>query len=101
MRFRRIVAAAAAMVGGPRRLLFVGPPPVADDDHNVRIERLAAALFGEADRSLVQHIDLFRSLVADEGYRREIVNGDGAHPGAAGYARIAEHVMASRAWWFH
>jgi acyl-CoA thioesterase I len=99
--FRRIVAAAAAKVGGTRRVLFVGPPPVADDDHNARIERLAAALFGEAVRSVVQHIDLFRPLVADEGYRREIANGDGAHPGAAGYARIAKHVMASPAWWFH
>lgn len=99
--FRRIVAAAAAMVGGTRRVLFVGPPPVADDDHNTRIERLAAALFGEAVRGAVQHIDLFGPLVADERYRREIANGDGAHPGAAGYARIAKQVMASPAWWFH
>jgi acyl-CoA thioesterase-1 len=99
--FRRIVEAATAAVGGARRVLFVGPPPVAEDDHNARIERLAAALFAEADRSGVLHLDLFTPLVADEEYRREIANGDGAHPTAAGYARIAEHVMASPNWWFH
>jgi acyl-CoA thioesterase I len=96
--FRRIVDAAAA--GGAWRVLFVGPPPVAEDDHNTRIERLAAALFGEADRRGVPHIDLFTPLVSDESYRREIANGDGAHPTAAGYARIAEHVLTSPAWWF-
>jgi acyl-CoA thioesterase-1 len=96
--FRRIVDAATA--GGARRVLFVGPPPVADDDHNTRIERLAAALFAEAVRRDVPHIDLFTPLVADESYRHEIANGDGAHPTAAGYARIAEHVLASPTWWF-
>jgi acyl-CoA thioesterase I len=96
--FRRIVDAAAA--GGARRVLFVGPPPVADDDHNTRIERLAAALFAEAVERGVPHIDLFTPLAADESYRREIANGDGAHPSAAGYARIAEQVLASPAWWF-
>jgi acyl-CoA thioesterase I len=98
--FRRIVEAAMAMVGGARRVLFVGPPPVADDDHNARIERLAAALFVEAAKRDVLHIDLFRPLVSDVSYRREIANGDGAHPTAAGYARIAKHVLASPAWWF-
>jgi lysophospholipase L1-like esterase len=97
--FRRIVEAATA--GGVRRVLFVGPPPVADDDHNARIERLAAALFAEAVRRDVPHIDLFTPLVSDESYRREIASGDRAHPTAAGYARIAEHVLASPAWWFH
>lgn len=96
--FRRIVDAAAT--DGARRVLFVGPPPVADDDHNTRIERLAAALFVEAASRGVPHIDLFTPLVSDESYRREIANGDGAHPTAAGYARIAEHVLASPAWWF-
>jgi lysophospholipase L1-like esterase len=96
--FRQIVD--AAMAGGMRRVLFVGPPPVADDDHNTRIERLAAAFFAEAVRRDVPHIDLFTPLVADESYRLEIANGDGAHPTAAGYARIAEHVLASPAWWF-
>jgi acyl-CoA thioesterase I len=98
--FRRIVEAAMATVGGAGRVLFVGPPPVVDDDHNVRIERLAAAFFTEAARRDVLHIDLFTPLVSDESYRREIAKGDGAHPTAAGYARIAEHVLASSAWWF-
>ena len=102
--FRRIVEAATvtatAAPGGARRVLFVGPPPVAEDDHNARIDRLAAALFAEAVRSGVPYIDLFTPLVTDEEYRREIANGDGAHPTAAGYARIAVHVMASPNWWF-
>ena len=107
--FRRIVAAATAATataatatatGSASRVLFVGPPPVAEDDHNARVERLAAALFGEAVRCGVPHIDLFTPLVADERYRREVASGDGAHPNAAGYARIAEQVMASPVWWF-
>jgi acyl-CoA thioesterase-1 len=96
--FRRIADAAAAK--GARRVLFVGPPPVAEDDHNARIEHLVATLFAEADELRVPRIDLFTPLRADENYRREIANGDGAHPTAAGYARIAEIVLASPAWWF-
>jgi lysophospholipase L1-like esterase len=39
-------------------------------------------------------------LSTNERHRREIAEGDGAHPGADGYARIAAAVEASRQWWF-
>jgi acyl-CoA thioesterase I len=82
------------------RVLFVGPTPVADDSHNPRIEQLAARLLAEADRLGVPRIDLFTPLVEDADYRRQMTAGDGAHPVAAGYARMAALVMASTAWWF-
>jgi len=43
-------------------------------------------------------IDVFRPLAADGLWMREAAAFDGAHPGAAGYQRLAELVAAHPAW---
>jgi acyl-CoA thioesterase-1 len=82
-------------------VLFVGPPPVVDDDHNERIARLDAALSREAHAAGVPYIELYAPLVNDARYRRDLLGGDGAHPSSIGYERIANHIIANPAWWFH
>jgi lysophospholipase L1-like esterase len=74
--------------------LLVGPPLTAEDGQNALVARLLA---GQLE---VPFIELYEPLSTDERYRREIAEGDGAHPGAAGYARIAAVVEASPRWWF-
>jgi lysophospholipase L1-like esterase len=49
----------------------------------------------------IQYIDLFSPLVGDTAYRNEVSGNDGSHPGGAGYARMAEIVLASPDYWFH
>ena len=80
--------------------LIVGPPPVSDDGWNERIKALTAVMVREADAQGVSYIDLFTPLAADEAYRNEILKRDGAHPGSAGYTKMAQIVDSSPHWWF-
>lgn len=80
--------------------LLVGPPPTADDGQNALVARLSAALAELAGQLDGPFIELYEPLSTDERYRGEIADGDGAHPSAAGYARIAAVVEASPKWWF-
>ncbi|MFP4639427.1 MAG: GDSL-type esterase/lipase family protein [Guyparkeria sp.] len=93
--FRKIVESVTR-----HRCLVVGPPPVGDEEHNRRIQGLSEA-FGDLASALgTPYVDLFTPLVAAADYRRTLRDGDGAHPGAAGYERMARIVSSSPAWWF-
>jgi acyl-CoA thioesterase-1 len=81
-------------------LLMVGPPPVADAVHNSRIGNLSAALRQEARKLGLPFVELFSPLVNDSDYQRDVAAGDGAHPHAAGYVKMANIIGASKAWWF-
>ncbi len=82
------------------RVLVVGPPPVSDEEWNARIRVVAALIARAADAQGVPYIDLFTPLVADEDYRNELLTGDGAHPGSAGYAKMSRIIGLSPQWWF-
>jgi hypothetical protein len=41
-----------------------------------------------------QFVDVTRALAEDPDWVREATAGDGAHPGAGGYRRLAELVLA-------
>ena len=79
-------------------VLLVGPPPVADAGVAARSEALAENLKQLCARLQVPFIDVFRPLAADGLWLREALAGDGAHPGAAGYQRMADLVAAHPAW---
>jgi lysophospholipase L1-like esterase len=89
------VAALRRGLGIARRLglpaLVVGPPPVADPAHAERILALSARL---AAASTAPYVEVAGALVASGPWMAEARAGDGAHPGAAGYAQIAELVRA-------
>lgn len=80
--------------------LVVGPPAADDDEHNARLARLSARMQDEAARLGIPYVATLPVLVLDLAWRDEVRTGDGAHPGARGYARLAEVVTASGAWWF-
>ena len=77
-------------------VLVVGPAPVNDDAQQERIGALSIAFQTVARRRAVPYVEIAAALRASPGYRRELAAGDGAHPGAAGYALIAE--IAMRPW---
>ena len=92
---------ARTMLTGAARLcpvLMVGPPPIADAGVAARLETLNEHLKALCSRVQVPFIDVFRLLAADGLWQAEAAQWDGAHPGAAGYQRMADLVAAHPAW---
>lgn len=82
-------------------VVMIGPPPNADAEQNLRTRRLSR-LFAEVAESVgVPFLSVFDQLAADEVWMSEIRAGDGAHPGAAGYTRLAALIESWPSWWFH
>lgn len=81
--------------------LMIGPPPVADAEQNERIGRLSILWGNAAEKEDVPFLSVFESLSRDEIWMSEVSAGDGSHPGAASYARLAALVEAWPNWWFH
>jgi acyl-CoA thioesterase I len=82
-----------------RPTLMLGPPPIpgdaAADAAVAALSPALARLCGELD---VPYLELHRPLSALGLWRVELAAGDGAHPGTAGYALIADLVEGWPAW---
>ncbi|MDB5446429.1 MAG: GDSL-like lipase/acylhydrolase [Phenylobacterium sp.] len=92
------VRALLTEAGGLCPVLLVGPPPVAEPARAARTEGLNENLKLLCARLKAPFIDVFRPLAADGLWTAEAAAFDGAHPGAAGYQRMAELVAAHPAW---
>lgn len=79
-------------------VLMVGPPPIAEPGAAARLEALNEHLKALCGRLQTPFIDVFRPLAADGLWVREAAAWDGAHPGAAGYQRLADLLAAHPAW---
>jgi acyl-CoA thioesterase-1 len=82
------------------RTIFIGPPAVPDAERNARLAQLSDRMLDLAAMAEAPSVALFPHLVNDQQWLDEVQNNDGAHPRAAGYARIAALIEASPAWWF-
>ncbi len=89
----------AALLAGARErglgALVVGPPPVLSGGaaHLERLRRLAPELAGICTAFEVPFVDVTEALAADPVWAAEAEAGDGAHPGASGYGRLAQLVL--------
>jgi len=95
------LANARAVLEGARQrhpTLVLGPPPVALPDADPRIAALSRDLAKLAAELSVPYLDLYAPLAAMPLWRLEITIGDGAHPGTAGYALIADLVEGWAPW---
>ena len=81
--------------------LMIGPPPGIDEaEHGRRVE--ISSLAGEiAGRAGVPYLEVIHDLHAGGVWQSEAARGDRVHPGAGGYAALAELVLAWPEWWFH
>jgi len=77
------------------RRFVVGPAAIDDEVANDRIAELSYAYRMLCARNRVPFVPLVEELRDNEVWRRELVAGDGAHPGAAGYAEVARLVLAA------
>lgn len=106
-RQRVAVADAAAHLGrlltGARArgwpVLVVGPPPVADAGHNARTAQLDRQFERRCATAGVPYVGVLDVLLGTPAWMDEVAAGDGAHPGAAGYEALAQHLWpAWQAW---
>ncbi|GHF40123.1 hypothetical protein GCM10018790_17140 [Kitasatospora xanthocidica] len=90
----------AALLDGARDLglgvLVVGPPPVVcgGTAHLDRLRELVPGMAGICAAAEVPFVDVTEALAAHPVWAAEAAAGDGAHPGAGGYAALAELVLA-------
>lgn len=82
------------------RTLVIGPPAVPDEPQNTRLMPLSQRMDEVARQAGVPYLALFPQTVNDSTWLDEVRRNDGAHPRAAGYARIAALIEAWPAWWF-
>ncbi|WP_067852692.1 GDSL-type esterase/lipase family protein [Nocardia shimofusensis] len=80
--------------------LMVGPPPVADAEHNERLGDLDAEYARRCTAAAVPYVPVLPALSVDEVWMREVAEGDGAHPGAAGYEAMAALIAPAWETWF-
>ncbi len=79
-------------------MLVVGPPPIADAPVNARIAQVEATIARACAASDVAFLPICARLIEDPIWMDAVASGDGAHPGAAGYGRLAALVEAWPAW---
>ena len=82
------------------RTALIGPPPITDRQHNDRTRVLSLGMRKVAEDEEVPFLSIFDALAEDSVWMAEVSAGDGAHPGAAGYAKFAALVDSWDSWWF-
>jgi lysophospholipase L1-like esterase len=79
-------------------VFMVGPAPLAEAQTRERVAALDRALSALGARLDVPYASVFDGLMATSVWLAEARAGDGAHPGAGGYRRMADLILASDAW---
>ena len=92
-----LVLDAAAAAGWPA--LVIGPALVQDAAQNERIAGLSRLLGRRCAERGTGFVEIAAGLTGDAGWTAEVASVDGAHPAAAGYARLAELVWPAFSAW--
>ncbi len=79
-------------------VLMVGVVPLPDEAVRKRIRELDQAFGPLCERLEVPYLSVFDRLMATPTWLDEARAGDGAHPGAGGYGRMAELILGSETW---
>ncbi|MBS0221782.1 MAG: hypothetical protein JSR91_13680 [Proteobacteria bacterium] len=79
-------------------VFMVGVVPMDDEGTRARCRVLDRAFAALCDRLEVPFASVFDGLMATPLWFDEVRAGDGAHPAAGGYGRMAEIILASDAW---
>ena len=75
-------------------VFVVGPAPVGERDEDERIRELSSQFAHVVTHRNLRYVEIARGLSAHDAWRREAAANDGSHPGAGGYAALAEIVLA-------
>ncbi|HEX8159921.1 MAG TPA: GDSL-type esterase/lipase family protein [Solirubrobacteraceae bacterium] len=75
------------------RPLVVGPAPAGEVADDARVGALSASFQRLAADRGVPFVAVFDALSQSSQWARDVAGGDGVHPGAAGYAALAQLVL--------
>jgi lysophospholipase L1-like esterase len=81
--------------GNGHGVFVVGPAPVCDREQDERIRELSNQLAHVAAHRAVPFVEVAGPLARHDVWRSSAAANDGTHPGAGGYAALAEIVLAS------
>lgn len=76
-------------------VMVVGPPPVGEPEEDERIRELSNQFAHVVTHRGLPYAEAARVLSSHDGWRSEAAANDGSHPGADGYAALAEIVLAA------
>lgn len=82
------------------RTLVIGPVAVPDMERNAPLLRLSDGMAKVTAELKIPYLPLIAHFVDDAQWMKEIRGNDGAHPGSAGYTKIATLIEAWPQWWF-
>lgn len=82
------------------RTLVIGPVAVPEAERNASLLRLSDGMAKVAAELGVPYLPLIAQFIDDEPWKKQISENDGAHPQAAGYAKIAALIETWPQWWF-
>ena len=82
------------------RTLVIGPVAVPDVERNASLVRLSDGMAEVSAELDIPYLALYAHFVDDAQWLQEIRENDGAHPRAAGYAKIVALIEAWPRWWF-
>jgi lysophospholipase L1-like esterase len=73
-------------------VIFAGPPPIGDPDQDFRTGELDRLFAGCAASHGIRYVSVFGRLTENQAWLSGVREGDGAHPGPAGYQQYFEAV---------
>jgi acyl-CoA thioesterase-1 len=79
-------------------VFMIGAVPIPDDKARERIRALDLSYGPLCAKLRVPFLSVFDHLMLTTTWLDEACAGDGAHPGAGGYARMAAFILASDVW---
>ncbi|WP_205707111.1 GDSL-type esterase/lipase family protein [Kineococcus vitellinus] len=80
-------------------VLVAGPPAVDDEAHNERTAVVDAAFADVCARHRVPYVSVLPALRTHPLWRRQVREGDGAHPGAEGYQVLSALLLPTWQTW--
>jgi len=89
-----LVSVLDALAGDP--VLVVGPPAISHDGQNDRIRLLSSRFQKICHARAIPYVDVFPALEQHPVWRRQVLEGDGAHPRSEGYQLLFE--LVAPAW---
>ncbi|MEV6277125.1 GDSL-type esterase/lipase family protein [Nocardia sp. NPDC051832] len=75
------------------QVLMVAPPPISEAEQNARTAELDERFAEICAAAAVPYVQVHQALLGSAVWMREVREGDGAHPGAAGYEVLAALVL--------
>lgn len=83
-------------------VLMISPPPIADPKQNTLTKKLCEDFGLTCWELKIPYLDIFTPLSQSKSWHEAVMVGDGSHPGAEGYAEIADLIQEWSVWqhWF-